>query len=327
MKMRMAIVLTATLAVASACAPKGGIVSEQPAIYPERRSSGSPIGIPAVALSRWGAGRQIFLLGSKYSLIKTITLKNGPTGGGVLAFAPDGNLYDADSGAPSPSGQNLLIFAPPYDAPRTTIPFPHHVATSVAIDSKSGVFAVLANAAQMSDDPEVFFFRAGTTKPCAVVSFANGTVLGTRASFDAENKLFFTQFVGANQNLVSVSGECRGGSPVTYAPPISGTYDGPYFNTSDQLAFNNGFSGLIYTYAHPRDGSLGKLLFTTSLNEAHGNHMGMAGLSSDGKFLFAAPYYRTGAYLYKYPTGGNYTEAITLPAEVSSTAVNPPLTP
>jgi len=320
------VVLAVTLGMVSACAPKGGIVSERPTFYVERLST-SYSGSPAVALSRWASGRQIFLLDNTYRLTKTITLKNGPTGGGDLAFDPRGDLYDADSGGPNPTGQYLLIFAPPYDTPTTRIFFPHHVADSIAIDGKTGVFAVLANAAEMSDDPEVVFFPAGSTKPCAVVVLANGTVLGGGASFDAESDLFFTQYVGPNQNLVSISGECRPGAPITYTPPIPGVDGGPQFNTFDQLVLNKGFYDVVYTYAHPAHGSLGKLLKTTTLNKAHGSYVAMVALSSNGKALFAIPYFQKGAYVYKYPSGGNFTKEIALPAGVSSIAVNPPLTP
>ena len=99
---------------------------------------------------------------SLYRKYKEITIKSGPTGGGWLAFDRDSNLYFADSGSPDPWGYNLLIFAPPYDGPPKTISVkPNHNAQSVAIDPKTGVFALISNGHDVFYNPEVLFFRHG----------------------------------------------------------------------------------------------------------------------------------------------------------------------
>jgi hypothetical protein len=65
-----------------------------------------------------------------------------------------------------------LIFAPPYNRVSTRIDFPVNVNWGVAVDPKTGIFAV---ALQSGNKGYVEFFRHGSQAPCAMVSDPSGS--------------------------------------------------------------------------------------------------------------------------------------------------------
>jgi hypothetical protein len=227
-------------------------------------------------------------------------IRNPP---GDVATDSDGNLYFADYNEAS----DFKIYSPPYTQAPAIIRFDAYL-YGVGVDQRTGVFVVIT----VPNSPgggssKVFFFRHGELKPCAVVTAPQsmGNLYG-HATFDRAGTVFFGNLTeSGDEAVVSISGECEPGPIVRYAPTFY-SLERLQFNDHNELVVQSGtpfVGGPIYTFAHPENGELGNPLRTTRLNNLDGKPVTMEALSSDGKYVWAAPLH-TGFGLYKYPEGG-----------------------
>src|SRR5579885_869778 len=325
---RLLWILSVTVGLLNGCAPTSAIVTSPASQSTAVDASTFSAPIPALALSPYGKGHEheVELFDKDYKLIKTIVWSYGPAGGGTLAFDSNAKLYLADSGIPNAWGHNLLIFSPPYTAaPRKISVGPNRVADGVALDSKTGVFAILAAAANQYYNYQVLFFKDGTSTPCATVNFSVGSYFEPSEAFDADGNLFLAQFTGGGYvKFVSIAGECKAQAPVIYSPQFVDTVSHFQFNPSNEFVVDFNYPAGIQTFAHPQNGTFGQPLHITTLNKANGAYVSMAGLSADGKTIFAIPYFKRNVYLYHYPAGGAPYRTIITDARVDAAAVNPP---
>lgn len=260
------------------------------------RSVASNSTIPALAASS-GVGEPSVKL---FNAMNKKVAQLAAPGIGFLAFDTNGDIYL------SPLNMaELLVYAPPYTQQPTTIALPGN-AGRVAVDWKSGVFALIAAPSSPNGTSKVVFFRHGTTVPCKKVQWAAGN-LASVGTFDADGTFFTIIANGDGTNTVaSVAGECAARTVQTYSPNIGevGTIG---FNSEDQLAidtyYRDGKPGPVVTYPHPKSGVLAAPISKTYLGAINGLAPVLETLGSDGKSLWAGNY--TGSFAeYDYPSGG-----------------------
>lgn len=226
------------------------------------------------------------------------------TGVGALATDPHGNLYVAPNQG---STDKLEIFAPPYTGSPRRIQIPDEIVKGVAVDQRSGVFAVLSDSAQPGGGPSrITLFKPGATTACDVVHQPqNLAVFFTGAAFDREGVLFFTAGTNSGQfPLASTGGECA--AKVVQVYPFRNSLDYLTFNSDDDLvvqAYTRHGAGAIYTFAHPKNGRFGSPIATTILQPEKGYVPIFHSMSSDGRHLWA-DYINNDVELFDYPGGG-----------------------
>ncbi len=185
---------------------------------------------------------------------------------------------------------------------------------AVAVDPKTDLVAVTTFENPESGPPEIVFFKHGASTPCNVVQASAVAQIFQNASFDASGTLYFGAADGQGREyLASTSGGCSAKNIQTYALPDIVRYLGDIaFNFQDNLVLQD-FLGLpvpgpLYTFAHPRNGKIGKLLSKTTLDPLDKSYTpGMVTMTSDGKHLWAIAYPPGPTnYMaeYNYPQGG-----------------------
>jgi hypothetical protein len=246
-----------------------------------------------------------------------------PVGTGESRLDQEGNYYQADPVNPP----RLLIFAPPYDRVSTRITFSVNVNWGVAVDPKTGVFAV---ALQSGNKGYVEFFRHGSQVPCATVSEPEGSILATGLVFDAEGRLFVLDEEVSNETVASIAGECQAKSVVVYhfptqinpLPPLT-------FTSNDRLVFQDGVTETIQTYELPQNNQFGAPIATTRLVPTGSKPMLLECLTNDGGHLWASelpPGSQQPLAEYQYPSGGKPVAFIHV-ANPGGCAVFPPIVP
>jgi len=326
---RLLWILSVTVGLLNGCAPTSGIGTSSSASYAVAGDSENTVvslSTPSLAVTPYGRGHEIDLFDSDYNQYKTVVWKSGPVGGGSLAFDRKGNLYLADSGTPYAVGDKLFIFSPPYSAPPQVVSVgPNHVAFGIALDQKTGVFAILAAPGNQYYSSQVLFYLQGQSTPCATVKFPIGTNFEASEAFDAQGNLFLAEFTGGGYvKFISIAGECKAQAPLVYNPQFVNTISDFQFNPSDQFVVDFNYPAGIQTFAHPQNGTFGQPLHITILNKANGAYVAMGGLSADGKTIFAIPYFKRNVYLYHYPAGGAPYKTIITDSKEGNLAVNPP---
>ncbi len=236
---------------------------------------------------------------------------------GAVAMDKQGGIYVANFVEYS---YKFKIFMPPYTGPPTVIKF-YNGLNGVAVDSTTGVFAVPGFSA-------VSFFRHGSTTPCAVVKEPDGLgEFGAQDSFDASSTLYLDYLTAGGEGVASIAGECNATTVVQYSKTIR--FIGALaFNHLNQLVIQqlvNLAGGTVFTYAHPTNGKFGNLISTTTLANIDGKSPLMSTFTSDGKGLWAAPFFGSGIGLFNYPAGGKPVRLIR--AWNGNAAVYPPLVP
>jgi hypothetical protein len=277
----------------------------------------------ALFVSQFGGKKEINVFNADLKQIGVI----GQNGGSILAVDAKGDLYDAQLDEPY-----LEIWKPPYNDPTIVTP-PLPRLSSVAVDRRTGVFAILAST-RPGGGATVFFYRPHQTSPCDAVSV--GALINTASVFDREGTLFFE--AGDPQTIFSVSGECSATNvlQLSFKTPI---YPGWIAVSKDDNIVIQSFGSAddkhdakatypIYTYAHPANGQFGDPIATTILT-TYGNNPEtlerMLALGSDGTTLWGCSNFASGLRLFRYPRGGNSIRTIdTTPGTV---AVFPPLVP
>ncbi len=277
---------------------------------------------PLLVVAEDGLGRIDFFNSSGVK----IGVIHNPTGS--LAMDGQANIYVANYHYQ----WKFKIFAPPYTNKPTIIGFYNSYLRSVAVDSTSGVFAVLTNPNEAGPrSSHVSFFAHGATKPCSIVTVPSSMgTLGGAVTFDASGVLYFDYTATPETDgVASIAGECRAKAVIQYNPTIH-FIGAMQFNARDELVIqqiNGTLGGPIETFAHPKSGALGKLLSTTNLAQIDGQPPLMLSLSSDGNGVWAAPVFKEGVGLFKYPEGGAPTRLISGVKSVDAGAVFPQLVP
>ncbi|MEO9262886.1 MAG: hypothetical protein ABI282_02235, partial [Candidatus Baltobacteraceae bacterium] len=150
------------------------------------------------------------------------------TGVGTLATDPRGNLYVAPN--QEYDVDKLKIFASPYTGSPKVIHIPGQIVRGIAVDQRTGVFAVLSDSSRPGGGPSrITFFMSGATTACNIVHQPrNLTNFFSGAAFDREGVLFLIAGSAAGHPLASTAGECKAKTVQVY----------PFRNTQDYLAFN-----------------------------------------------------------------------------------------
>lgn len=239
---------------------------------------------------------------------------------GWVALDKQGDIYL--SGAYQYSN-TIEIYAPPYNRRATVVSLAKEgYVRGVAVDWKTGVFAVGTQPAGFESHSEVTFFRHGSTTPCATVPVFQ---LYPPLAFDSHSVLFFAFASSDKMGLGSVSGLCDATKAVTYSPLLPNII-GFGFTPSNDLLVDESFglknNGPKVTFAHPANGKLGKILATTMLDRFDGVGPTLLTLSSDGKTIWASAFTK-GLAQYQYPEGGAPLHVIDL-KRIYSGAVYPP---
>jgi len=273
--------------------------------------------------------RSIYVYNSSYARVGTITL-DGDHATNVLATDLSGNLYVARQNT-----RDVLIYNAPTYTSFATIELPaKDLVGGVAVDEKTGVFAVLEcqceGAGQIS---AIYFFRHGETKPCRVFTDFPGA--GVSAVFDAEGTLFFQAF-GQNLFVASVTGECSSGTYTEYSfkQPINPVERYGISKDDNLIIQANGSDDninspwVLYTYKHPVNGVFNKPVATTPLQlyPASGEEVYDA-ISGDGDHIWGSQAFgkQGGTREFAYPQGGKSTRMVDVPP--GEVAIFPPLVP
>lgn len=262
--------------------------------------SAAATGIPSLAVSR-AKGPSIELFNAMDKKVGDLSTPDY----GFLSFDRQGDIYLSELNEAA-----LLIYAPPYTQAPTTINLPGN-GGQVAVDWKTGVFAVIASPESPFGIDKILFFRHGETKPCKAIypKFGNQD---SYAVFDAEGTLFAA--VADNNDtdtVISFAGECDAKSYQTYSPALN--VNGLLFNSSDQLVVSTytvaNRPGPVVTYGHPHGGVLGAPVHKTYLKDVNGFGMYADAISSDDKTLWATNS-RNAIAQYNYPSGGSPLRSI-----------------
>jgi len=204
----------------------------------------------------------IFRQGGKNKLVGQITGLSSPAGMATDAAA---DLYVTNSTA-SPT---VPVYAPPYTSGpyRTLSTLQSYLPYSVAV-SRKGLVAVAITCIDGSCYPEAFvqFFARASTTACATVPLVNSQYAPYYVAFDHAGNLFAVGQFGSGPYMSEISGGC---SATTAMPLTAGNGNtlGPLsaveVNQNDQIAMLDSDHGYLYTYNHPRNGSLGNPVYTT----------------------------------------------------------------
>jgi hypothetical protein len=264
-----------------------------------------------------GPGRTL-LFDREHKQIGTIP---GPAGN--YASDGQGTLYET----PFENTNRLMIFDPPYHKIKTEITFKGYITDTVAVDPRTGVFAV---ALQKGSQFFVQFFKHGSVTSCAMVRTPVQYIFGL--AFDREGTLFF---LNAFPAIDSITGQCQATTMQAYVLPSSPVRypENPlFFNKQDDLAFLDEDARTIVTYKHPSDGKFTQPVLTTTLQLPKGDGRDFQVLdcaSSSGTAIWATYMSNENPRQvseFRYPQGGKALLDIPLDSAYSCTTV-PPLVP
>lgn len=218
----------------------------------------------------------------------------------------------------------VALFARPANGKYVLLSDSGNYPVAAAVAPKSLLVAV-ANILSTSGGPgSVSFYERGKTKACANVSDATNFARVYFEAFDANGNLFVDGASAAGRTTV---GEIAGGCGAKKIQPLvlKGVTlqfpGGVAVNVKNQIVVGDQQAGVLYTFAQPKGGSLGKPLATTPLRS--GGTVGFA-LTKNGTDLWAASGY-PGISEYAYPAGG--TPVKSLAVGYGGIAVTPAETP
>jgi hypothetical protein len=285
-------------------------------------------------ISPYSGDRRVYVYNAEFSQIGIIALPG--KGSSVLSTDLRGNLYVAPQ-----NSREVRIYRPPSYTQFTTIgPLPQSdLVFGIALDQVTGVLAVLECQCAYGSASEIYFYKAGQTSPCNVLSVPD---IGTAAVFDREGTLYFQVFdTGPNGTLASVAGECKATTytDLSFKSPIY-PYGKLGISRDDDIIVQSFGSPdekkdalsvwPLYTYAHPINGVFGDPIATTPLETYGGGPDGEEGfeaLTSDGSHLLGSLVFGGGGgiHLFRYPQGGRSERVINVAN--GSVAVFPPIVP
>ena len=276
----------------------------------------------------------IFLQSKSHKAVGQITVSSGFFSGTATDRAR--NLYLTDD-------SSVLVYPPPYTGTPATLQDAGNVAWDVAV-SRAGVVGVANDCALpscASNTGSVAFYQPGATAPCATVPV---TANVQYAAFDKKGDLFFAGIYTppsgplATQGY-SVIGEVKGACKAKKSTLLttSNTIRGyaVHVDKADRIAIlDYSISGLftIYTYNHPKNGSLGSPVSTVPLTPPNAFIIDFAFVAS-GADLYTAEDSNSCcpgfSNEYDYPAGGaaESTVDVTSYGSLSGVAVTPPLVP
>ncbi len=246
----------------------------------------------------------VFMYDSRGTLVGTLTGFSGPQG---LATDAAGALYVADT-----NDYRIQVYAPPYNAPPTTLGDGGQEPVDVAVDSSGNVAAT--NIMTWADGPgSVTFYAKGGTEPVNTVSSADFARIYFCA-FDASGNLYLD---GTDADFNTLVGEIVGG--VTGSTIVSltkgnaiGFPGGVQVTKSGLLSIDDQMGRTIDTYNPPVGGSLGMPVRVTPLIGA--DDPVTFAIGPAGKHLFSADAGLDSADKYSFPAGGTPVQTVTFPS-------------
>jgi len=236
-----------------------------PRTVPASRSVPGIASKPLLFVSNGTDRVDIFLQAGKNKLVGHITGLSKPAG---MTTDAAGNLYVTNYGAQG--AQAVPVYAPPYNSgPYLTLSTPvGYLPYAVAVSRKGVVaVAIVCTDGSCSIESFVSFFAKGSTTPCATISLANPPVMPYSVAFDHTGNLFLVGQIGSGPYMSEISGGC---SATTVKPLTAGNSDslGGLFavgvNQSNQVAVLDTDHGYLCTYNHPKHGSFGNPVYTTT---------------------------------------------------------------
>jgi hypothetical protein len=311
-------------------AARGGTLSNHAATTPSFMEP-SAVGKPLIFLVDLSSNVvNIYLQTGQNKMVGQIT-GYGP--GGIATDAA-ANLYVTNSTA---SYGNVLVFAPPYTGPPTlTLDDPGYYPTNVAI-SPQGIVAVLNYCSAPScgyGTGNLLFYAHNATSPCATVTDPN-LAYPESSTFDDKGNLFVDgQKASGGTTIGEVTGGCAAKNltllTTTNTVKVPG---GIHVDKADRIAMfvpipSGSNQPAIYTYKHPRMGSLGNPVLTTPLDGAALGCVDEFAFKASSRSVFVADFCDGVSAEYAYPAGGAAEKTIAVGAgEPSSVAVTPPTIP
>lgn len=276
----------------------------------------------------------IFLQSKGHKAVGQITGSTGFFSGAATDGAR--NLYLTDD-------SSILVYPPPYSGTPTTLQDTGNAAWDVAV-SDAGVVGVANDCALpscSSNSGSVAFYQPGKMVPCAAIPVAANVQYDT---FDREGDLFFAGvYTPPGGPLTtqgySVIGEVKGGCNAKKSTLLATTNSirgyAVHVDKTNRIAIlDYSVSGLftIYTYNHPKKGSLGNPVSNAPLTTPNAFISDFA-FAASGSDLYTAeignsccPGFSNG---YDYPAGGapEATIDVTAYGSPSGVAVTPALIP
>ncbi len=259
----------------------------------------------------------IFLQARKNKMVGQITGLSQPVG---LATDTSGNLYIANQ-----SGTTVPVYAPPYkNPPKLILDDTGYLPQGVTV-SPSGVVALanFCNHSGCTTEYTISFYTPNSTTPCANVPVSRG-VFGSLAFDDAENV-----FIAGQYDSQALIGEIKGGCKaktarfLTTKNSLGPFASGVQIDKADRIAVLGLDTSIVYTYNHPKNGSLGNPVSTTTLGGSSGAFSFV--FLASGRDLYANINLNSVSQ-YDYPTGGTAEHAIAA-SSAGGIAVTPPLIP
>jgi hypothetical protein len=268
----------------------------------------------------------IFLRDRKNKIVCQVTGLNFPYG---LATDIAGNLYVANS-------ENIPVYAPPYTGtPTLILDDTGYFSLSVAVSSL-GVVGVVnqCNAPSCTNGTgSVTIYARNSTTPCATLTDSTNFPNGVSGSFDDKGTFYID---GHNLTGETVLGEITGGCQAKKIRPLTTSNNirapgGIHVSKHDQIAIldsaPSGSNGpVIYSYRHPKMGSLGDPFSTTHLT-TQTFPIDFALLRSGTALYTVEQGSGDFANEYDYPTGGAAENTIIIGGSPFGVAVTPPLLP
>jgi len=227
-------------------------------------------------------------------------------GGGSITADSSGTLY-----VPATTSSEFYILPKPYTEPPTIIADSGQYPVDVAVDSKTGLIAVVNILTTSDGPPSVRFYEQAAKKPCATVGNKRFSKLYF-AAFDASGILYVDGTGSSGQTAVGeVAGGCKAESITALKTSNHIAFPGGVaVNAADQVCIEDQQGASIDTYARQPNGSL-ELSETTPL--AGASDPVTFAFAQDGKHLWSVDAGLGTASEFPYPAGG--------PAEVTISGV------
>lgn len=264
----------------------------------------SGVGVPSMIVISDSVNNLIDIFKEDGTMLATLTGNglNGPEG---MTSDRLGNIYVANT-----FGGNILIYAPPYTAPPTSIVDTDRAPAGVA-QRDNGAFLGVTNAIGNNCGPgTVTFFRNGVE--VGNVTDANFQAL-LNGAFDHAGNFYFDGLAETGEPFVAVIAHATTGvRTVQYLTTDNAVYSGGIQVTNVGLiAIGDQVSKpqAIYSYNPPVNGSLGSPVYTTPLNNS-GDVKNFA-FKVHNRNLYTADDINLETDEYAYPAGGNAENTIT----------------